>query len=112
MKVEEQVSFLKNKKTGIGVGTPARLMELIDNGKSCELEVEKLCGWLANTATSGALSLDNLQRLIIDASHIDQKKRGVMDMKDTMMPLARFISRKDFKEKYADEEKPLALMFY
>lgn len=33
MKVEEQVTFLKNRKTGISVGTPARLAELIDNGK-------------------------------------------------------------------------------
>lgn len=33
MKIEEQVSLLQNKKTGIGVGTPARLMDLIDNGK-------------------------------------------------------------------------------
>ncbi|KAI9163460.1 Protein CMS1 [Paramyrothecium foliicola] len=91
MKVEEQVTFLKNRKTGIGVGTPARLAELIDNG---------------------ALSLANLQRLVVDASHIDQKKRGVMDMKDTMMPLARFLSRKEFAERYVDEEKPLALLFY
>jgi len=91
MKVDEQVSFLKNKKTGIGVGTPARLTELIDNG---------------------ALSLDNLQRLIVDASHIDQKKRGIMDMKDTMMPLAQFLTRKEFKERYVDEEKPLSLLFY
>jgi protein CMS1 len=91
MKVEEQVTFLKNRKTGIGVGTPARLAELIDNG---------------------SLSLANLQRLVIDASHIDQKKRGVLDMKDTMMPLARFLSRKEFSERYVDEEKPLALLFY
>lgn len=33
MKVEEQVALLQNKKIGIGVGTPARLMELIDNGE-------------------------------------------------------------------------------
>ncbi|KOS22408.1 Protein cms1 [Escovopsis weberi] len=91
MKVEEQVALLKNKKTGIGVGTPARLAELID---------------------SGALSLDKLSRLVVDASHIDQKKRGVMDMKDTMMPLARFLTRKEFKDRYADEKKPLALLFY
>ena len=31
-KVEEQVKFLQDKRTGIGVGTPARLMDLIDNG--------------------------------------------------------------------------------
>ncbi|POR38832.1 Protein cms1, partial [Tolypocladium paradoxum] len=91
MKVDEQVAFLKNTKTGIGVGTPARLMELIDDG---------------------ALSLDNLKRLVVDASHIDQKKRGVMDMKDTMMPLARFLVRGDFKARYADAKKPLALLFY
>jgi len=91
MKVEEQVAFLKNRKTGIGVGTPARLMELIENG---------------------ALSLDNLQRLVVDASHVDQKKRGVLDMKDTMMPLARFLVRDEFKERYVDEKKPLALLFY
>jgi superfamily II DNA/RNA helicase len=33
MKVEEQVQFLQNHKTGICVGTPARLMDLLDNGK-------------------------------------------------------------------------------
>lgn len=91
MKVEEQVTFLKNRKSGIGVGTPARLIELIENG---------------------ALSLGNLQRLVVDASHVDQKKRGVMDMKDTMMPLAQFLTRPEFKERYGDEEKPLALLFY
>ncbi|KND92647.1 Protein cms1 [Tolypocladium ophioglossoides CBS 100239] len=91
MKVDEQVAFLKNTKTGIGVGTPARLMELIDNG---------------------ALSLDNLRRLVVDASHIDQKKRGIIDMKDTMMPLVRFLVRGEFKDRYADEKRLLALLFY
>lgn len=61
---------------------------------------------------AGSLSLDKLQRLVVDASHIDQKKRGVMDMKDTMMPLARFLARKEFKDRYGDEKKPLDLMFY
>jgi protein CMS1 len=32
-KVEEQVKFLSNHRTGIGIGTPARLMDLMDNGK-------------------------------------------------------------------------------
>jgi protein CMS1 len=35
-----------------------------------------------------------------------------MDMKDTMMPLAQFLTRKEFKERYVDEEKPLSLLFY
>ncbi|PHH74183.1 hypothetical protein CDD82_5052 [Ophiocordyceps australis] len=91
IKMEEQVAFLQRHKTGIGVGTPARLGELID---------------------SGALSLENLQRLVVDASHIDQKKRGILDMKDTAMPLARFVARAEFKSRYAHEGKPLALLFY
>lgn len=33
MKVDEQVNFLQGHRTGIAVGTPARLMDLIDNGK-------------------------------------------------------------------------------
>jgi protein CMS1 len=35
-----------------------------------------------------------------------------MDMKDTMLPLARFLLRGEFAERYVDEEKPLALLFY
>lgn len=49
---------------------------------------------------------------MVDASHIDQKKRGIMDMKDTMMPLARWLTRNEFKERYAAEEKPLDLLFF
>lgn len=60
----------------------------------------------------GSLSLANLERLVVDASHIDQKKRGVMDMKDTLMPLVRWLARKEFKERYAAAEKPLQLLFY
>jgi len=29
-----------------------------------------------------------------------------------MMPLARFLVRDEFKERYVDEKKPLALLFY
>lgn len=72
--------------------------------------------------TPGALAVDKLESIVIDASHIDQKKRGIMDMKDTMMPLARFLARKEFKSRFADVElstekkikkqKPLAVLFY
>lgn len=32
IKMEEAVAFLNNHKTGIAVGTPVRLMDLLDNG--------------------------------------------------------------------------------
>jgi protein CMS1 len=42
MKVEEQVQFLEKHKTGICVGTPARLMDLMDNGKFDAVILEDL----------------------------------------------------------------------
>jgi len=61
---------------------------------------------------AGALKMGHLKRIVVDASHIDQKKRGVMDMKDTMIPLAKWLARKEFKERYLSEEKHVDLLFY
>jgi protein CMS1 len=36
-----------------------------------------------------------LERVVVDASHIDQKKRGIMDMKETQVPLVQLLARKD-----------------
>ncbi|KAI1337123.1 U3-containing 90S pre-ribosomal complex subunit-domain containing protein [Xylariaceae sp. FL0016] len=91
IKLEESKQFLEKHRTGIAVGTPLRLEALVE---------------------SGALKLDKLERLVVDASHIDQKKRGVMDMKETMIPLARWLARSDFKERYTAAEEPLQLLFY
>ncbi len=38
--------------------------------------------------------------MVIDASHIDQKKRGILDMKETQVPLIRLLARETFKERY------------
>lgn len=56
--------------------------------------------------------MQHLKRIVIDASHIDQKKRGIMDMKDTMLPLAQWLSRKEFKDRYAAERNPIELLFF
>lgn len=40
MKVEEQVKFLETHRTGIGVGTPARLADLVENGTFLTLAPE------------------------------------------------------------------------
>ncbi len=96
------------------MGTPARLISLLDKGKNGEttLLLREHSSQKGLTTVAGALSVEHLERLVVDASHIDQKKRGVMDMADTMMPLARFLVRKEFKERYAADERPLGLMFY
>lgn len=57
------------------MGTPDRLSALLD---------EK------------ALSTANLKRVVVDVSYIDQKKRGILDMKDLHEPLLKFLLRKEF----------------
>ncbi|KAK1758523.1 U3-containing 90S pre-ribosomal complex subunit-domain containing protein [Echria macrotheca] len=90
-KVEEQVSFLQKTRTGVAVGTPQRLIDLIENE---------------------ALSIASLKRIVVDASHIDQKKRGIVDMRETHMPLVKLLTRKELKERYSDPAKPIDLIFY
>jgi protein CMS1 len=49
----------------------------------------------------------------VDASHIDQKKRGIVDMRETMLPLAKLLCRQALKERYEDETvKHIDLIFY
>lgn len=58
-----------------GVGTPDRLSALLEDG---------------------ALSTANLKRVVVDVSYIDQKKRGILDMKDLHEPLIKLLLRKEF----------------
>lgn len=43
-----------------------------------------------------ALSTANLKRVVIDVSYIDQKKRGILDMKELHEPLIKLLLRKEF----------------
>jgi protein CMS1 len=43
-----------------------------------------------------ALSIENLKRVVIDVSYIDQKKRGILDMKDLHEPVIKLLLRKEF----------------
>ncbi|KAK6206132.1 Protein cms1 [Pestalotiopsis sp. IQ-011] len=91
IKIDESIKFLSSHRTGLAVGTPQRLTDLVENG---------------------SLSLANLERLVVDASHIDQKKRGVLDMKEITMPLTKWLTRQELKDRYTAEEKPVHLIFY
>ncbi|CAK7266923.1 Protein cms1 [Sporothrix epigloea] len=83
IKLAEAVSFLEGHRTGLAVGTPARLMDLLEQG---------------------ALSVQHLRRIVVDASHLDQKKRGVLDMQDTTIPVVRWLSRPELKSRYRSSE--------
>ncbi|KAF9734944.1 hypothetical protein PMIN06_011017 [Paraphaeosphaeria minitans] len=75
MKIADQVENLKQYKVDFGVGTPDRLSALLDQN---------------------ALSTTNLKRVVVDVSYIDQKKRGILDMKELHEPLIRLLLRKEF----------------
>lgn len=57
------------------MGTPDRLVALLEDG---------------------ALSTTNLKRVVIDVSYIDQKKRGILDMKELHEALLKLLLRKEF----------------
>lgn len=66
----------------------------------------------ANWRTTGALASKTLERIVVDASHIDQKKRGILDMKETVVPLAKLLARPDLKERYGSGEGEIELLFF
>jgi protein CMS1 len=63
------------RRIDFGVGTPERLSALLDQK---------------------ALSTANLKQVVIDCSYIDQKKRGILDMKELHDPLIKLLLRKEF----------------
>ncbi|TKA71122.1 hypothetical protein B0A49_03121 [Cryomyces minteri] len=79
------------KLISIGIDTPQRLIDLLNNG---------------------SLSTAHLERIVIDASHIDRKKRGIFDMKDTQLPLVQLLARDVLKGRYGASEKKIDLVFY
>jgi protein CMS1 len=49
---------------------------------------------------------------VIDASHIDQKKRGILEMKEIQVPLIAWLGQKQFKERYGAAKDGIQLLFY
>lgn len=56
--------------------------------------------------------MDELERIVIDGSHIDTKQRGIFDMRETHLPLLKFLTRPELRERYgASKNKIQILMF-
>jgi len=49
---------------------------------------------------------------VVDASHIDQKKRGILDMKETQVPLVIWLGQKEFRERFAAPSEGIQLLFF
>ncbi|KAE8379219.1 U3-containing 90S pre-ribosomal complex subunit-domain containing protein [Aspergillus bertholletiae] len=91
IKLEEGKQFLQRSRIAIGGGTPARISDLID---------------------AGSLKLGELQRIVIDGSYVDQKQRGIFDMKETHLPLLKLLTRSEFRERYGAEEKRIQILVF
>ncbi|KAF2838998.1 hypothetical protein M501DRAFT_1003532 [Patellaria atrata CBS 101060] len=91
IKLQEAIENCQKTKTNIGVGTPQRISELLDDG---------------------ALKADELRTIIIDASYIDQKKRGILDMRETLIPLVELLSKPLVRDRFGADEKKIDLVFY
>ncbi|KAI9740126.1 MAG: hypothetical protein M1818_004877 [Claussenomyces sp. TS43310] len=91
IKVKDAIKFLQSNRTGIAVGTPVRLDDLIE---------------------AGALAVDRLERLVLDCSHIDQKKRSICDIPEVFTPLMQWLNRREFKERYGSNSNSLELLCY
>ena len=65
---------------------------------------------LCTDQSTGALSVNHLKRIVIDASHIDIKKRGILDMKDTQLPLVKLLNQSELRLRYG--KKALQIIFY
>ena len=66
----------------------------------------------ASLTMQGALSVKHLKRIVVDASHTDQKKRGVLDMPDTHLPLVRMLLRPELTARYNSASDGIQLLFY
>ncbi|KAJ5288552.1 Protein CMS1 [Penicillium angulare] len=91
IKLDEAKQFLQRAQMGIGVGTPTRISDLIE---------------------SGDLKLNELQRVVIDGSHIDQKQRGIFDMKDTHFPLLKLLTQPRLRERSDSKDKKLQILVF
>ena len=107
IKIQDSIKFLRSTRTGIAVGTPTRLKDLMDDGMFLFIGRRTIL-----TIEQGALQVDKLERIIIDASHIDVKKRGILEMKETQVPLTVWLGQKGFRERYGAKVGGIQLLFY
>ena len=123
IKLTEAIETVSKSRIGIGVGTPQRIIDLLEDGAFCLCSVYVLSTFLPCLALvlkrgscanllAGALKSQCIERIVLDASHIDQKKRGLLDMKETQVPLVKLLTRAAFKDRYGIESDGVELVFF
>lgn len=59
-----------------------------------------------------AMKIKALQRIVIDGSHLDQKKRSIFDMKELLDPLIRLLSTPSIQRRLGAVEEGVAVLVF
>ncbi|KAF8436177.1 U3-containing 90S pre-ribosomal complex subunit-domain containing protein [Terfezia claveryi] len=89
IKLKDSIEYCQKTRIGIGVGTPGRVLALIKED---------------------VLKLDDLKRIIIDASQIDEKKRGIFDIKETQKDVMDLLCSGELRKRLSDGST--SIIFY
>ncbi|MCJ1469929.1 hypothetical protein MMC07_008573 [Pseudocyphellaria aurata] len=106
IKLKDAVEFVKKTRIGIGVGTPSRIFDLFNAGKPDPTHN------IIYSQQSGALCFEKLERVVVDCSHIDVKKRCIFDMRETQKPLLQLLSQDELKSRYGGSSNRINVLFF
>ena len=90
MKLKLNIEYVKKTKIGVAVGTPARIIDLIEHD---------------------ALKLTDLKAIVIDASYQDEKRRTMMDMAELFKPLMKLLAMNQVQAQLEAQEGAKVLVF-
>ena len=107
-------AFADDPRIGIGVGTPSRIIDLLNAGQltaSAQIESSQETK-IFMLIDVGALDSSTIECVIIDCSYIDQKKRGIFDMRETQQPLMQLLNRHELKSRFGGSKEEIHLIMY
>lgn len=90
MKLKENIEYLAKTRVGVAVGTPARIKDLVE---------------------AGALKMSEVKRLVFDLSYLDEKRRGLLDMKDVLEAVLGLIRVEEVRKRLEEDDEPKVLVF-
>ena len=98
----------------LGVGTPSRVIDLLNAGELLATlsQSHKRSFEKATLTLAGALSTSELRAVVVDCSHIDQKKRSILDMREIQQPLIKLLNRPELKGRYGRGGEEIKLLVY
>ena len=90
-KLSEHIKYVKTTPIHIAIGTPGRIKALVE-------------------AEDGALKLEKLRYLIIDANYMDGKKRTIFDIPETVRDLFGILGESEVRKRITKDT--LKIVFY